>query len=117
MKYFENTTDFFCDGPSAVTLGKFDGLHRGHQKLIRKITELKKEGLEAVVFSLAPDERPYLLSPEEKRRKVEAFGIDVMIRCPFAPEILNMEPEQFVLEILKQKLHASYVVVGTRGNF
>ena len=71
MKYFENTTDFFCDGPSAVTLGKFDGLHRGHQKLIRKITELKKEGLEAVVFSLAPAVRPYLLSPEEKRRKGE----------------------------------------------
>ena len=53
MKYFENTTDFFCDGPSAVTLGKFDGLHRGHQKLIRKITELKKEDRSTELYSLA----------------------------------------------------------------
>lgn len=117
MKYFENTTDFFCDGPSAVTLGKFDGLHRGHQKLIREITELKKEGLEAVVFSLAPDERPYLLSPEEKRQKTEALGVDVMIRCPFVPEILHMEPEQFVSEVLKDRLHAACVVVGPDWRF
>ena len=52
MKYFENTTDFFCDGPSAVTLGKFDGLHRGHQKLIRKITELKKKDWRQSFFLL-----------------------------------------------------------------
>lgn len=117
MIYFDNTTDFSCDRPTAVTLGKFDGLHRGHRKLIGKVAGLKAEGLSSVVFTLAPEERSYLLSPEEKREMIEQYNIDCMIRCPFVPEILGMEPETFVFEVLKNKLHARYVVVGTDWRF
>ena len=42
MVYFHGTTDFYIEGPTAVTLGKFDGIHRGHQKLMRRILELEK---------------------------------------------------------------------------
>ena len=89
MKYFENTTDFFCDGPSAVTLGKFDGLHRGHQKLIRKITELKKEGLEAVVFLLhRMSARICSLSGREA-----AEGGSIRDRCNDSLSVCSGDPE------------------------
>ena len=118
MRYFCNTTDFYSDGPTAVTLGKFDGLHRGHQKLIEEILRLgSKEEVQTTVFALASDERPYLLSPEEKKERLERYNIDYLIRCPFIPEILGMEPETFVKEVLKERLHAKYVVVGTDFHF
>ena len=59
----------------------------------------------------------YLLSPEEKKERLERYNIDYLIRCPFIPEILGMEPETFVKEVLKERLHAKYVVVGTDFHF
>ena len=117
MRYISDTTDFYSEHPSAVTLGKFDGLHRGHQKLVREVLRLQKEGYYGIVFTIAPEHVPLLLTPEEKRDVVEDFGIDCMIRCPFIPEVLSMEPEEFVSEILIRKLNAKYVVVGTDFRF
>lgn len=117
MNYINNTADFHSDRPSAITLGKFDGLHRGHQKLIDEIIRLQKEQYYGIVFTIAPEHNPVLLTNEEKRRRLEEQGIDCMIRCPFIPEILGMEPEDFVSEILVGKLKAKYIVVGTDFRF
>lgn len=117
MRYISDTTEFYSEYPSAVTLGKFDGLHRGHQKLLREVLRLQKEGCYGIVFTIAPEHIPVLLTPEEKREAAEAFGIDCMIRCPFIPQVLTMEPERFVADILVRKLHAKYVVVGTDFRF
>ena len=117
MKYIENTTDFYSEMPSAVTLGKFDGLHRGHQKLIREILQLQEDGYYGIVFTIAPEENPVLLTQKEKREMLEAQGIDCMIRCPFVPEILSMEPETFVAEVLVGRLKARQIVVGTDFRF
>lgn len=117
MRYISDTTEFYSERPSAVTLGKFDGLHRGHQKLIREVLRLQKKGLYGIVFTIAPDQVPVLLTPEEKRKVTEAYGIDCMIRCPFVPEVLSMEPEAFVADVLIKKLKAEYVVVGTDFRF
>lgn len=117
MKYFCDTLDFYTENPTAVTLGKFDGLHRGHQKLIEQVLGLKNQEIEAAVFALSSDERPYLLSPEEKKERLSQYNIDYLIRCPFVPEILQMEPEEFVRKILKEQLNARYVVVGTDFRF
>ncbi len=117
MDYIANTTQFYSPGISAVTLGKFDGLHRGHQKLIREILRLQRDGLRGIVFTIAPETNPALLTDEEKRRILEGFGVDCMIRCPFVPEILHMEPETFVSEILVRGLQAKYIVVGTDFRF
>ena len=51
MLIVENTTEFTLQTKSAVALGKFDGIHLGHRKLLEKILEQKKEGLAAVVFT------------------------------------------------------------------
>ena len=117
IRYISNTTGFYSEHPSAVTLGKFDGLHRGHQKLIHEILRLQKEGYYGIVFTIAPEHVPALLTPEEKRDVIESFGIDCTIRCPFIPEVLSMEPEAFVADILVRKLNAKYVVVGTDFRF
>lgn len=117
MRYFEGTTEFYSEVPTAVTLGKFDGLHRGHQKLIRCVEAQKVSGLAGAVFVIAPQGSGRLLTKTEKRKRLEEMGIDLLVDCPFIPEILSMEPEQFVSEILVEKLKAKYVVVGTDFRF
>lgn len=117
MQYFHGTTDFWIDGPSAVTLGKFDGVHRGHQKLMRRIKALETEGVRSVVFVLNARSGPLLLTGEEQKKAVEDLGISCLITCPFLPEISGMEPEAFVREILVERLHAKYIVVGTDFRF
>lgn len=117
MKYTENTTEFYSDVPTAVTLGKFDGLHRGHQKLLRKIINLQEQGYCGVVFAIAPEHVPVLLTKEEKRKMLEEYGIGRMIQCPFVPEILNMEPEEFISSVLARSLRAKHLVVGTDFRF
>lgn len=118
MKYFHGTTDFYSDGGTAVTLGKFDGVHRGHQKLMRHIKILEeKEGVSSVCFALGVRRDSLLLTGEEQRRVVEQMGISCFIDCPFLPEISGMTPEQFVEEILVKRLHARHIVVGTDFRF
>lgn len=117
MKYIYNTTDFTSEVPSAITLGKFDGLHRGHQKLIREILRLQEQKYYGIVFTIAPENTPSLLTLQEKCGILEQQGINCMIRCPFVPEILSMEPETFVAEVLVGALKAAYLVVGTDFRF
>ncbi len=117
MTEIHDTIDFRSPSPSVVTLGKFDGLHRGHQKLIREVLRLQDLGYYGIAFVIAPESGPTLLSPEEKRAMLEAYGIDCMIRCPYVPEILSLEPETFVSGVLVEQLKARYVVVGTDFRF
>lgn len=117
MKYIHDPTEFYSDVPSAVTLGKFDGLHRGHQKLLRQIAKLQTRGYAGIVFTIAPWDAPVLLTDREKREMLEAYGMDCMIRCPYTPEILSMEPEEFISRILVKNLKAKYIVVGTDFRF
>ena len=51
MKYFQNTTEIYAGGDSAVTLGKFDGLHKGHQVLTKELFASAAQGLKTVVFT------------------------------------------------------------------
>ncbi|MCD7762012.1 MAG: riboflavin biosynthesis protein RibF [Lachnospiraceae bacterium] len=100
-----------------MTLGKFDGLHKGHQKLIREVLRLQQEGFYGIVFAIAPDDRTVLLTSAEQRHILETQGMDCMIRCPFVPEILGMEPEAFISEVLCRQLNAKVIVVGSDFRF
>ena len=125
MKYFTGRTKFDIQENSAVTLGKFDGVHAGHRKLMRRILNYKKQGCKAVVFtfdtppySVLGDEKPQMLTTNEERRIIlERLGIDYLIECPFVPEIISMEPEEFIKCILVDQLHAKYIVIGTDFRF
>ena len=125
MKYMKDTLDFQLNRRSVVTLGKFDGLHRGHDKLISRTIELGKKGYETVVFTF--DVSPLvklgtkitrtLITNEERKILLEEKGMDCLVECPFVPEVIQMEPEDFIREILAVQLRAAYVVVGPDFRF
>ena len=101
---------------SAVTLGKFDGLHRGHQRLIQRILEQKKRGLKAVVFAFDQGSRT-ILTREERIQKLEKMGVDLFLECPLDQKMRHMKPEEFVKKILVDQLHVSYLAVGRDFHF
>lgn len=126
MRYIKNTLDFDTHHRSVITLGKFDGLHRGHMLLVNRILEIgKKEGFETVIFtfSVPPSSRVsnqpahMLLTNEEKRLRLEKLGVDRLVECPFDDSVMHMEPERFIEEILVKKLRVACIVVGTDFRF
>jgi len=112
---------------SIITLGNFDGLHLGHQELIKKIIQRAREtsSLSMVVTFrphplkiLAPDKCPPLISIyEEKIRLIEKLGIDVLVKIPFSLDFAAMEPRDFVKNILRDLLGAREIFVGYNYRF
>lgn len=125
MKYITSNLDFQLEKRSVVTLGKFDGVHIGHQKLMQRALEIGAGGYETVVFTfdvsplvkLGTRIKRTILTNEERRLLLEKNGIDCLIECPFVPEIIQMKPEDFVREILVKQLRAAYVVIGPDFHF
>lgn len=124
MKVIKDTLDFWIPENSAITLGKFDGIHKGHQKLMKMILAKKEQGLKSVVFTFGqmPGAVFYgkgrtILTRAERQTHLESMEIDYMVECPFVPQIIQMEPEMFVEEILVNQLHAKYIAIGPDFRF
>lgn len=100
---------------TAVTLGKFDGLHRGHQKLVEKIMTYKSPGCDSALcaFDMGRDS---LMTKAERREKLDG-KIDWLIEYPFTKELREMEAEDFIDRVLCGALRASHIVVGTDFGF
>lgn len=117
MEYMTIEGQFPKLNNSAVTLGKFDGIHRGHRKLIQKILEQKKEtGAAAVVLAFVSDKKT-IYTKAERRDLLEHMGVDVLLECPLNSEMKHMKAEQFIRQVLVGSLHASYVAVGEDFRF
>lgn len=124
MKYIAGNTDFNIKN-SAVTLGKFDGIHRGHQMLINKVLSLKEQGYTSVMFSFlyhpnnlfSDNEVKLIYTEEEKKNRLSKSGLDVLISYPFTNETKSIEPEDFIKEILVERLNAKVIVVGNDFKF
>ena len=125
MKYIKGIQAYQDQRPSAITLGKFDGLHLGHQLLISRIIEHQKyDGVVGIIFAfdmtpmLEKANQPYqlLLTNEEKATRLEK-KVDYFIDCPFDEQIASMEAEDFIEKVLVEKFHAKYIVVGTDFHF
>lgn len=117
MRLITGTTEFETTEATAISLGKFDGLHMGHQLLVNRILKKKEEGLKALIFTFDFGDRPMLLLPEERRALLKKWGVDYLIECPFVESLAHMEAEDFVREILVKRLHAKYLAVGTDFHF
>ncbi|MDE7156772.1 MAG: bifunctional riboflavin kinase/FAD synthetase, partial [Lachnospiraceae bacterium] len=106
---------------TAVTLGKFDGLHLGHQELIRQlIREKEQSGLSPVLFSFDTAKRKgvsSLTTFRERARLCETFGIEHLILFPVNERTMAMPAEDFIREILAGELGAKTVVTGTDFHF
>lgn len=120
----ETPDDF---GPCAITIGNFDGVHRGHQQILRRvIAAAREEGWKSAVLTfdphpaklLAPASAPSLLTTlAERARIILEQGIDEILILPFTPEIAALGPDDFVREILVDKLKARAVLVGANFHF
>lgn len=125
MIYQTGKTEFYMNRPSAVSIGKFDGLHRGHQKLIGRLLEQKKNGLQAVIFTFEKNPTRILsglsgkniLTNEERKDMLQEAGIDCLLECPFVPEISHMEPEDFIKEVLVGQMKTTFMAVGPDCGF
>ena len=106
-----------------VTIGNFDGVHLGHQFIFRMLVEeARREGRPAVVISfephpqrvLHPERRPFYLiaSPEEKIRLLAGLGIDAFILIPFSFEYARTTAEEFVREVLRERLRIRRILIG-----
>lgn len=125
MQIIQNLEKLHIEGTSAIAIGKFDGIHIGHQTLLNKIIEKKQEGMLAVVFTFSPSPEaffrgislPVIDTVEEKRENFKNMGIDILIEYPLTKETASISPEDFMRIILRDKLHAGYVVSGTDLSF
>ena len=101
---------------SSITIGTFDGVHKGHQLLIKKTLDAATEGdMKSIVIAL---ERPvrnvsgFLSLIDEKIEEIERFGIDEIILIPVPSDILLSNPEEFLKDFLIGKLNAVHIVCG-----
>lgn len=124
MQIIENTTEFHLENKSAVALGKFDGIHLGHRRLLDRVLEQKKQGLRTVVFtfdtsaaSFFGGEEKELTTREEKRDAFSRLGIDVLIEFPLNRETAATEPEEFVAHYLAAQMRTSYLCAGPDISF
>ncbi len=122
MKLYEYT-EALRTPPSAVMLGKFDGMHTGHQGLLRCMKEEAlpyQRGLLTFDFSCAADsflDHGQLFTKKEREKIAAAYGFNWMIRLPFTDKIRTMLPEVFFRKILMQQCSASAVYVGEDYRF
>lgn len=111
--------------PKAVSLGNFDGIHKGHRKLMSKNIELSKQyGLVPSVLlfkentkSILNGEKEYLTSIEDKIEILADFGIKCFCLIEFNEKFRDLSPEKFIEEILYKKLNSKYVIIGNNYFF
>ena len=124
MRIIENTTEFHLENKSAVALGKFDGIHLGHRRLLERVLEQKSQGLWTVVFtfdtsaaSFFGGETKELSTREEKRAVFSRLGIDVLIEFPLNRGTAATEPAEFVARYLAEQMRTAYLCAGPDISF
>lgn len=110
---------------TAVAIGKFDGIHLGHQALLREILSAKEDGLKSVVFTFHPSpaavfggyEEKVLTTPKEKRDYFCAAGVDYLVEYPMNRKTAAVEPMDYIKEYLVERMHAQLIVAGPDLSF
>lgn len=123
MKCIDNLKDFKLNN-TAITIGKFDGLHKGHNKLFSVLKENSKDYYKTVLtFAAKPidiinnEVSLTIVTEEEKRLLCEKAGMDYYISLPLNRDFLDLSPEQFVREILVGILDIRLIVCGPDFTF
>lgn len=125
MEIIANTTDFYLDRETSVAIGKFDGIHIGHRRLLEEIREKKKDGLCACVFTFDPapavlfgqSDGKELTTKEEKHVLFERAGVDILIEFPMTHETAATAPEAFAAEILAERMQTRFLAAGSDLSF
>jgi riboflavin kinase / FMN adenylyltransferase len=124
----QNTEHFRIESPTIVTIGTFDGVHLGHQKILDRLRSLReKTGLKTVVLTFDPHPRKVLFpeqndlrlltTVEEKLELLERHGVDVTVVYPFTKRFSQLASETYLRDILVKSLHVKHLVIGYDHKF
>lgn len=128
MKIYKSLDEFAPLDHAVVTIGTFDGVHIGHQKILAKLTETAKEtGGESVLLTFFPHPR-LIINPdddslrlindiEEKTHRLSLAGIDHLIITPFTRDFSILSPEQYISDILVNRIGMKQIVIGYDHHF
>lgn len=127
MKTYDSIFNFSSQKKTILTLGTFDGVHLGHQSILKKLAEAKENGIyETLLLTFFPHPRMVLQQDtsikllntiEEKAELLDKFGIDNLIIHPFDAAFSNLSAEEFVKEILVDKLNIHKIIIGHDHRF
>ncbi|MFC9896213.1 bifunctional riboflavin kinase/FAD synthetase [Nocardia sp. NPDC127579] len=128
MQRWRSLEDVPADwGRCVLTIGVFDGVHRGHAQLIsRAVKSAAARGVPAVLMTfdphpmevVRPGSHPAQLTTLPRRAELaEELGVDVFCVMPFTPEFMKLTPESYVHDLLVERLHVAEVVVGDNFTF
>ncbi|MBQ7556883.1 MAG: riboflavin biosynthesis protein RibF [Lachnospiraceae bacterium] len=125
MQIISGTTEFHIDEPTALSIGKFDGVHLGHRKILSLVAEQKSRGLVPSVFTFdpSPDElftgvsAGSLLTKEEKEETLSMLGVEILVEYPMNRETAAILPEEFLRNVLRDRLNTRYVAAGDDLSF
>jgi len=127
LKEHKGAHTFKSDHPTVVTIGTFDGVHAGHQKIIeRLVNEAKMSNMESVILTFFPHPRMVLQKDsdiklintiEERKQILEKSGIDHLIIHPFTYQFSRLSALEFVRDILVNKLKAKKIIIGYDHRF
>lgn len=125
MQIIKNSLDFVIKENTVVTIGKFDGIHKGHMLILDRMREYRTEGLKTLVltFDVPPsflgfgDDKDVLMTMEEKEQAFEAMGIDYFVEFPFYEKTASITAMEFIENFLVDKLNAKAIVVGDDCTF
>lgn len=128
MHIYHHISELSALTNSIVTIGTFDGVHLGHQKIIKRLVELKnKQGGEIVLFTFAPHPRKVLFpeqtdlklitTTEEKCDLLKQFGVDHVLIYPFTKEFSKMHAQDYISDIIAKGLKTKTLVIGYDHHF
>lgn len=109
----------FYANHTAVALGRFDGLHLGHQSVISRALDTSRQGLTSCVFTFSrgpTDASPMLMTPALTEQILNRMGVDILLAPPF-DSMKDWSPERFVSRFLHEQLGAKKVVCGFNYHF
>lgn len=112
--------------PTAIALGNFDGIHRGHVEVVKPVLvkNIQNEAIPTVV-TFEPHPREFfsgksrkLLTPgRERLKQLESLGVQQLVLLPFNKKLASLTPQEFITDILVKKLQATYISVGKDFHF
>lgn len=120
MKIIRTLEELNMENPTAVAIGKFDGIHKGHVRLLSEVLKRKEKGETAVVFTFYPSAAKFFAGIEEQEltlraEKIDYFdkmGIDVLVEYPLNRENASIDPTLFIEDILCNRLKMRFIVAG-----
>ena len=127
LRGLSSVPDSFAETGTVVTIGVFDGVHRGHQLLISKAVDTARElGVPCVVMTFdphpvtifAPERAPRALMPlDERARHIADLGVDELVVIDFREELAGLTPAEYMDDVLVSTLGAKHVLVGENFTF